>query len=109
MFSRIFPLILKGAQTLADSLVNGKNLNKTQKQGLYAAFVLIETHGDEIAKHTNNNYDNETLAVLSDFCKDTLAEASIEVPVIPEELRGEYGAAKDKTAAKKPAAKTESK
>lgn len=80
------PLILSGAKSVADSYVDGATLNKDQKQALYAAYVAINVYGDDIVESSANPYDEQALVTLSDFCKDTLEEAGIVVPVIPDVL-----------------------
>lgn len=87
IFKVAFPLILEVAQQLADAQVKGEDLNAEQKGYLYTAYIVINVNFDELVKSTGNTYDDETLPVLSDFCKDTLAEGGIIVPEIPEELK----------------------
>ena len=86
LLENAFPLVLQAAQKLADSAVDGANLGKDQKQALYAGYVIINTHFDDLVESTANEYDDQLLDALSAFCADTLEEAGISVPVIPEEL-----------------------
>ena len=80
------PVLLKALETFADSYVEGSSLNKDQKQLIYSAYVLINVWGDDLVESTENTYDNAALEVLSAFAKDTLEEAGIGVPLIPDEL-----------------------
>ena len=63
-----------------------EELNKDQKQLLYSGYVLLNTWADDIVESSENTYDDDALQILSDFAADTLAEAGIIVPVIPDEL-----------------------
>jgi len=78
--------ILGAAGHLADTAVDGAKLGKKSKQALWTAFNIIMVHGDDIVESTENEYDNQGLEALASFCQDTLAEAGITVPVIPDEL-----------------------
>lgn len=86
LFNTIFPVILQGAQFIADSLVDGSKLSSDVKQTLYSAYVLIKVHGEEIVANSNNTYDDEALSKLAVFCEDTLDEAGVSVPEIPPKL-----------------------
>ena len=86
LIENLAPVVLAGVQTLADGLVKGETLNKDQKQTLYSGYVLMETWGDDLVESTENTYDDAALESLASFCKDTLEEAGIQVPIIPEEL-----------------------
>lgn len=86
LFGDIYNAVIPIAQGLADNFVAGENLNKDQKQGLYIAYVAAKVYGDDIVESTENEYDDVGLEALADFCADTLEEAGIIVPVIPDEL-----------------------
>jgi hypothetical protein len=86
LLENAFPLILNTAKQIADGLIKGENLNRDQKQALYSAYVIIKVHGDELAESTANTFDDDGLRTLAEFCEDTLAEAGIDVPIIPEDL-----------------------
>jgi len=79
LFKIVFPIILPGLESLADGWVDGSELKKDQKQLLLSGYVLLNTHADDLVESTENEYDDEGLMALSDFCKDTLAEAGIDV------------------------------
>ena len=49
-------------------------------------YNIIKVYGDDIVESTENEYDNAALDVLAVFCADTLAEAGIFVPEIPDVL-----------------------
>lgn len=78
--------ILSAAGSLADAAVDGATLGKKGKQALWTAYNIAMVHGDDIVESTENEYDNAALKVLAEFCADTLAEAGIIVPVIPDAL-----------------------
>ena len=80
------PTVLALAKQLADSQVKGEDLTKDYKQGLYLAYVAIKVYGDDLVESTANPYDDQVLAEVADFAKDTLAEAGIIVPEIPDDV-----------------------
>ena len=82
----IFPIVLSGAKSLADSQVDGLDLNEDQRKAFYSAYVEINVWFDDIVNDTENEYDNAGLEALSEFLADTLQEAGIDVPEIPEDL-----------------------
>lgn len=77
------PLVLRAAQGLADSQVDGATLSAKQKQYLYTAYTAIKVHGVDLVANTQNPYDDMGIEALADFAKDTLEEAGIKVPDIP--------------------------
>ena len=83
------PLILSTANKIADGMVKGEELNKDQKQALYAAYVIIKVYGDDLVNATSNPYDDQALAELADFAADTLSEAGVELPSIPSDIATE--------------------
>lgn len=82
-----FPLVLSAVKSLADAQVDGASLSSEQKAHLYSGYVLINCSFNKLVESTANEYDDATLRALSDFAKDTLEEAGIVVPDIPEELQ----------------------
>ena len=86
LISKFAPAIVLGAGKLADSIVKGESLNKDQKQGLFMAYVVIKVGGDDVAESLDSAAFTLTIDELADFCADTLEEAGIDVPYIPEEL-----------------------
>ena len=83
LLEKAWPLILKAAQGLADSQVDGATLSANQKRYLYTAYVAIQVHGVDLVANTANPYDDAGLEALAEFAKDTLAEGGITVPDIP--------------------------
>ena len=79
-----WPLILKAAQSLADAQVKGEDLSKEQLSYLYSAYVIIKANGLRLVASTDNPYDDAGLEELASFCADTLMEASIQIPAVPD-------------------------
>ena len=75
----LFPVVLSSLEALADGWVDGSELKKDQKQLLLSGYVLLNTHVDDLVESSENEYDDAGLEALSDFCKDTLFEAGIDV------------------------------
>ena len=81
-----WPLLLKAAQSIVDSQVDGAEMNKDQRQIVYTAYVVGNVWGDDFVESTENTYDDEALNALMESCADLLLEAGVAVPVIPDEL-----------------------
>ncbi len=79
-----WPLLLRAAQGIADSQVDGATISPAQKKIIYAAYVVIKTHGVDLVDSTDNPYDNAALDALAEFAADTLLEGGINVPIIPD-------------------------
>lgn len=79
-----FPLVLKAAKEIADSKISGEELSKREKETVWSAYCLINTNFQSIVESSDNTYDDAALAELAAFCEDTLLEAGIPIPVIPD-------------------------
>lgn len=77
------PVVLAAAQKMADSAVDGAEINADQKKALWNAHNLIATYGTDLVDSTANPYDDMTLKELKEFARDTLEEAGIQVPLVP--------------------------
>ena len=86
LLEKALPIVLSGAKKIADAKVDGALLNKDQKQALYAGYVVIQVYGDDLVESTENEFDDAGLDALAEFCVDTLDEAGVTVPIIPDEL-----------------------
>jgi len=86
IFKKFGPVVVEGAGKLADNLVKGEKLNKDQKQGLYMAYVCLRVGADDIAESVNKELFTMSIDELTEFCADTLTEAGIPLPEIPEAL-----------------------
>lgn len=82
----IFPLILKSANSMLDSGVNGASLNHDQRKLLYTAYVVASVWGPDIVESTDNTYDDDALDSFLSLIEDTADEGSITLPNIPEEI-----------------------
>ena len=87
LFKVAFPTILSALKAIGDSQVKGENLSSEQLAYLYSGYVLIKTNFAKLVESTENEFDDEALNALAEFAADTLAEAGIQVPVIPVELQ----------------------
>ena len=86
IFKAIFPVVLNGAKAVADSYVKGDELSLDQKKILWNAYNIAKTAPIHIVESSENEYDDQALDALVELMEDTLTEAGLPIPEIPEEL-----------------------
>lgn len=79
-----FPILLKALKEIGDAKIAGEELSPMQLKTAYLGLVAIETHFEDIVASTDNTFDDAALAELQALIEDTLQEANIPLPEVPE-------------------------
>ena len=84
MIEQLVKLLVKPLQSVIDGLVEGEQLTEEQRKILYSGYVAVKTWMPDIVADTANTYDDAALEILLKSAEDTMNEAGIIVPVLPE-------------------------
>ena len=76
---RIFPFILQALMDLADSGVDGAELNQRDKHLVVLGYAALTTLGEEIVKDTETTIDDNTVKALLTWCHDTSEEGGFSL------------------------------
>ncbi len=79
----VAPLLMSGAGTLADTVVNGANLSNDQVKAYYSAYCELCIWGESYANSTETPLDDQGVETAKKHCLDTLNEAKAAGKEIP--------------------------
>ena len=84
--AKLAPLFISGAKEILDKMIDGAKLSHDQLAGIYLGYQSSVVYLNQVVENKDNPYSRDGLEAFQEWCVDTLHEAGIEVPPIPDQL-----------------------
>ena len=78
----LLPLLIRGAQTIIDGVVDGSKLNITGQKIVQGAYGLAVIVGDDAVRSTETTLDGQGLDAFKSLCEDTSKEGQFPLPAL---------------------------
>ena len=78
----LLPLLIRGAQTIIDGVIDGSHLNTTGQKIVQGAYGLAVIAGDEAVRATETTLDDQGLDAFKSLCEDTAKEGQFPLPTL---------------------------